>query len=239
MLHAGPAMVNAASRNLMTGETTTPPSSHYAHAVHRLRLTSRQVQHFQLMLQQYNRITQQQAHAGQELVGLSENSFSLSSLSLASSSQENSSGSAVSKQQGRSPPGAGELASDGAHAQTGPGAASAAAADDAQSPVASLEELFDQHLSDRSETLRVSAVALSCLHAMCGRQGCVQCCWGSAHFRPLARVRWQGGKPVCPRQQPAYAPPPAAGVHHNRRICTTALFPLGLLLPRGCFSACS
>jgi hypothetical protein len=156
VLHARPALIAAATTHIPTGQASTLPTSHYACAVRRLRLTSRQVQHFRVMLQQYNRITQQQARAGQQLVGMSEHSFSLqTSLSGAPSTQPSTSDGSAGKRQGKSHSTAGEQQMDGqARPQTSSGAG-----DDAQPETAPLEDLLELYLRDRGDCMAVSPVA--------------------------------------------------------------------------------
>lgn len=56
VLHAGHALTSAAATpdRPEALQASSLQSSHYASAVRRLRLTSRQVLHFRMMLQQYN-----------------------------------------------------------------------------------------------------------------------------------------------------------------------------------------
>jgi hypothetical protein len=156
VLHARPAMIAAATTHIPTGQASTLPTSHYACAVRRLRLTSRQVQHFRVMLHQYNRITQQQARAGQQLVGMSEDSFSLqTSLSGAPSTQPGTTDGSAGKRQGGSQSTARELQVDGQiRPHTSPGAG-----DEAQPDIAPLDELLEQYLRDRGDFMAVSTVA--------------------------------------------------------------------------------
>lgn len=63
--------------NFATGQREPLPYHHYLEAVRRLHLTSRQIQHLQLMQRQFDRMTRQQHQAGQRLVRLSNNSLSL------------------------------------------------------------------------------------------------------------------------------------------------------------------
>jgi hypothetical protein len=138
VLHTGHALTSAGTTHILTGQAlqaSSLQSSHYASAVRRLRLTSRQVLHFRMMLQQYNRITQQQARAGQQLVGLSENSLSLqASLSGAPSTQPSGTSILLGKQGDGSEHGAVEPPADETWSpalQTGSDTVASAATDEA------------------------------------------------------------------------------------------------------------
>ena len=68
-------IMRMAGINYATGQQESPPSNHYLQAVRRLHLTPRQVQHFQLMRKQFDRMARAQNQAGHQLLGLSSNSF--------------------------------------------------------------------------------------------------------------------------------------------------------------------
>lgn len=119
------------------------------------------------MLQQYNRITQQQARMGEQLVGLSENSLSLqASLSGAPSTQQSGGlGNTASKQQ-QQQQGDSSQAADAPAGDTGPPlhpvpSAAAGADGAAVETTTPLEELLEQHLRDRGDFMAVSAVAVA------------------------------------------------------------------------------
>lgn len=82
------AMASLGHLNLATGEICTPPANHYLQAARRLRLTSRQVRHLQLMLKQYNRMAQVHNRAGQQVVCMSNNSFNLQACLSSSTSMQ-------------------------------------------------------------------------------------------------------------------------------------------------------
>lgn len=75
LLHSCGGLLQLNTMNLATGQPCTPPLSHYLKAAQRLHLNSRQVQHLQLLLKQYNRMTKQQYEAGTQLVSLLADSF--------------------------------------------------------------------------------------------------------------------------------------------------------------------
>jgi len=77
LLHSCGPLLQLSTMNVATGQPCTPPLSHYLKAAERLHLTSRQVQHLQLLLKQYNRMTKQQYEAGTRLVSLLADSFGL------------------------------------------------------------------------------------------------------------------------------------------------------------------
>lgn len=77
VVHAPARAFELTSMNLATGQPCTPPASHFLHAARRLRLTSQQVKHLQLILKQYNRMARQLHDSGMELVDQSAHSFSL------------------------------------------------------------------------------------------------------------------------------------------------------------------
>lgn len=200
LLHAPHALMAVASTNVATGlpVSALTTTNHYASAVRRIRLTSRQVQHFQIMLQQYNRMTQQQAREGQQLLEKSENSLTLqSSLSGApsvqqsggggsrGSSQQGSGGAdntqecgALPKQPGAAGPAAAAAAVSAAAAGADVAAAAGAAGEPQPAETVSLEELLERHMLERLDLVSVSVVgapaAGSCGGGVCVTGGSAQ-----------------------------------------------------------------
>jgi len=173
--HGSQAMVSTGDLNFATGKRETPPSNHYLLAARRLQLTSRQVQHLRLMHRQFNRMAQQQNQAGQQLVALSNNSFSLLTttagrMSQASSLQQDRSstgvsGSALQQPRSQEADASGMLAAANTQSRTGSGSGSSRSRsgipalieqEEAGSGAEALEELLLKHVDNELDLLTVS-----------------------------------------------------------------------------------
>jgi len=155
------AMASLGNLNLATGEICTPPDNHYLQAVRRLRLTSRQVLHLQLMLKQYNRMARAQNRAGQQVVCMSNNSFSLQAcLSSSTRMQATSSVGGASVNSGLGNPATADLGNQHrpAPAQAFVGSTSSCEQEQEQDvcpQAAVLEELLTEHVHNTLDLMTV------------------------------------------------------------------------------------
>jgi len=167
--HGSHAMASTGDLNFVTGQRETPPSNHYLQACRRLQLTSRQVQHLQLMHRQFNRMAQQQNQAGQQLVALSNNSFSLLTttagrMSQASSLQQDRSsagvsGSALQQLRSQEADASGILAAANIQSRSGSGGSGIfvlVEQEEAGSGAKVLEELLLKHVDNELDFITVS-----------------------------------------------------------------------------------
>jgi len=199
VLHNPFLLLKLHNMNIQTRGSSPPPSSHYLQAAQRLHLTTEQLSHLRLILQQYNRICRQQREDGLELVGLSAHSFSLqASLAAAADrpqvSTPTTTGCSTGQQGGTGSASGLTAAACGNNSDSQSTAAAAARQasqqagcedaaeqheDDQQ---AVLEGLLQQHLHNRLDTLVVRYLAP--IARVLDRQHMVDRCWRDIPMSP-------------------------------------------------------